>query len=335
MPIHKTNMGSVRDRREAILRQESERAANAHFDELKPGNNIRRILPPWSAEGLWRKHAFFHYGIKEKGNIVCPNKTFQQPCPVCEEVEQLYKLGKTDPEAKQLAQDMRAKERFFANVLDYDKNDGKVYILAFGPKLEADLTTMMYGGASPDGQSVFGVGDVTDVQTGRLLQITKTVNPKDKKLTEYGVTPSSTGAALPNAEAFCNALHNLDEFVMKDAFTYDQIKALMNRTSGGSAPGAQTSSAPAPAPGTVHGFTAPGTQMNQASPPAPGRMTSEFEPPKGAIPTPPPPPTPPAPPAPGAVPGANFGALASAAPTGPAKPSSALDRLRAMQGGAK
>ncbi len=326
MPIFKNNMQSVRDQREAILRQQKEREANANFDEINEGANVKRILPPWSAEGQWCKRAYFHYGIKEKGNIVCPKETFGQPCPVCEDVEALFKM-KGDEEARELAFQMRAKMRCFANVLNYNKNDGRVYILAFGPKLYADIVTMMFGGDGPN-NSTFGCGDVTDVQTGRLIQITKKTNPKDKKLTDYGVTPDSNPSALPNAEAFCNMLHNLDDLILKDTFTYEQIKQLMNRKNGGGGEAHPTQQAAAPggfgAPAAPAPAPAPAPSSFVAPAPAPAKMTSDFVPPASSFGPPPPAPAPApssfATPAPAPAPASAAG-----------KPSSALDRLRAMQ----
>jgi hypothetical protein len=329
-------MQSVQQRRDVILRQRKEREDMANFFEVQEGNNFVRILPPWSAAGEWRKQAAYHYGIREKGTVVCLQKVYNQPCPVCAEVEQLYKMK--DDEARNLAKDMRAKDRFFCNVLDASKSDGKVMILAFGPKLEEDLTTMMFGGTGPDGTSSFGCGDVTDIQSGRILQITKKTNPKDKKLTDYGVTPDSVARPLANADAICAKLHDLDVLVNKDTFTFEQIVGMMNKTAPAPAPAAAAPHAPAPG-----GFGALPAQQNQqptpspstfgAPPPAaPPRMTSEFVAPGGfgAAPAQPQAQAAPAPFTP--PPAAQTQPFnAEAAGVAPAQPSNALERLKQMQ----
>lgn len=343
--MYKTNMQSVRDRREAILRQQKEREANAFFDEIleSKDGNVRRFLPPWSAEGLWRKQAWYHYGLKDRGAVVCPLKTFGRPCPACEEVEQLYKM-KGDPEAQQLAKDMRAKERFFANVLNLNKNDNKVYILAFGPKLEGDIVTMMEGSGGGTGVA-FGVGDITDIQTGRAVLITKTSNPKDKKLTDYGVTPATVPSPLANAEAVCAALHNLDELVLKDTLTYEAMVKMMGK--GGSAPEQQSQGAQ-PQQQFTQPAQQPQAQFGQPAQSQPvQRMTSEFEPPANQFQQPQqaqpaqqsqPQFAAPAPQPQATTPGAEFAQPQQGQPQqgqpqqtqGATKPASALDRLRQL-----
>ncbi len=331
-------MGGVREERHRLLRQKEERAANAVLIDIEAGDNYYRFLPPWSAALQWKKEAWFHHLFKAgilvngKKSTVCLQKSFNQPCALCEQVEQLYQMGKTDPEAAELAKEMRAKQRFFANVLDIKKNDGKVYILPFGQKLYERLVEIMDGGTSPDGNTVFGVGDITDVQTGRMIMVTKTVNPKDKKLTDYGAKEGTQPQALANAQAVCAALHNLDEFVFKDAATYDQMKAAINGTEAPASPASPAPAAAAPA-GPPPGFSAPAPAPAPAPTPAPApapNLTSEFMPPPGSMPAPTP-----APASPDLA--AQFGAPPAPAPAAPAasKPSSALDRLKAMNAGKK
>jgi len=102
-------------------------------------------------------------------------------------------------------------------------------------------------GGKVDGMETFAVGDITDVQNGRNMMITKKVNPKNKKETEYSATASPQVSALPNAEAFCNLLNNLDEFVMRDYVTYEQMKAAIEGTEEPAQP-TPSGAAPAPAP---------------------------------------------------------------------------------------
>jgi len=136
MPIHKTNMAGVRERRNQILRMKEEREANSVILDIEDGENFYRFLPPWSAEGQWRKEAWYHNlfkaGIKVAGKkvVVCLKRTFDQPCALCEQVEQMFKSK--DAEMEELAKEIRSKQRFFSNVLYLKKKDGKVYVLPFG-----------------------------------------------------------------------------------------------------------------------------------------------------------------------------------------------------------
>lgn len=314
-------MDGVRERRHQLLRQKEERAANAVLIDIDPGENYLRFLPPWSAAGQWRKEAWFHNlfkaGITVGGKkvVACLAKNFNQKCALCEKVEELFSM-KDNAEAQELAKEIKAKQRFFSNVLDNKKADGKVYILPFGQKLEERLTEIMDGGQSPTGE-VFGVGDITDINTGRNVMVTKTVNPKDRKLTDYGAKESQQPSALANAQAVCAALHNLDEFLMRDCVTYEAMKNSLdgNDSTPTPAPAAGAAPTPAPAPAPVPA-------------PAPSSLSSEFMPPgTNAL-----PPAPAAAPAPApSGPASEFGgATAPAASPVNSKPSNALDRLKAM-----
>jgi len=324
MPIHKTNMAGVRERRNVLLRMKEEREANSVIADIESGENYYRFLPPWSAAGEWRKEAWFHNLFKAemkvsgKKVVVCLKRTYDQACALCEQVDQMFKMK--DPEAEELAKEIRAKQRFFSNVLDLTKKDGKVYVLPFGQKLEERIVGIMEGGKGPDGMESFGVGDITDVQTGRNMMITKKVNPKNTKETDYAAQASPQPSVLPNAEAFCSALNNLDEFVMRDCVTYDQMKAALNGTEQAPSPAPAPSSAPAAA-----GFPLPAS-------PAPSPLTAEFMPVPGAGAPPAAAPAPSPAPAPAPV-ASEFGpppgtAPASQPPGG--KPAGALARLQAM-----
>lgn len=343
MPIFKNNMDSVRQERHRLLRQKEEREANAIVTDIEDGDqNFYRILPPWSAAGLWRKecwaHALFKANMKIAGKqyVVCLKKTFDQPCALCDKVEELRKMK--DPEAEFLVGEMRAKQKFYCNVLDLKKiaadKQYKVYVLPLGVKLYEKLTFLMEGGKTPEGVQSYGLGDITDVQTGRNIQVTKTKkNPKDPKQVDYDAIAHPQPSALPNAEAICNALHNLDEFIMRDCVTFEQMKAALDgNEDAAAAPPQGAASAPAPsaAPAAPGGFPAlPGS----APAAAPAGLSADFMPPPGVA---APPAAAPAPaPAPAAegfggfpVAGAPASTAAPAAAGG--KPSSALDRLKAM-----
>jgi hypothetical protein len=295
------NMDVVRRRRAELAREAEERENGAHFDKLKEGQNRRRILPPWSSEGNWRKRAAYHYNIVDKKSLVCLKKTFNQNCPICEYVDGLYKTN--TPESKEEAKKYRAKDRFFANVLNLDANDGKVYVMAFGPQLEESIIDEMDGGQK-DGQSgsdSFGVGDITHPKTGRNMLITKDVPPGKKEQTSYKAKASGTPSEVANFANVEKQLHDLDALVQKDVYSYDELKSFLM---GESTPAERTEKS---APGNT-----------QQSTPAPsGGVTDEFE---------------------NAAPKDEFGQTeqpaATTPPAEPAKPAaggSALDRLRGMK----
>jgi len=61
---------------------------------------------------------YIHFGIGANENtVVCPKKTYGKPCPVCEELVDLYKEDKDE------AQKITAKRRCIYNVIDLDNED--------------------------------------------------------------------------------------------------------------------------------------------------------------------------------------------------------------------
>lgn len=224
---HQLSMDMVRRRRAEIARQSEERHNGADFDTLKEGPNKRRILPPWSAEGNWRKYAGYHYNVVEKKALVCPKRTFQKPCPICEFVDGLYK-AKTASDLEQ-AKKYRAKDRFFANVLNLDTNDGKVYVLAFGQMLEESIIDEMDGGqkAGATGGDQFGVGDITNPKTGRNMLMTKTVPDGKKELSSYKAKASGVASEVPNFAEIEKKLYDLDALVTKDIYTYEELMGFL------------------------------------------------------------------------------------------------------------
>lgn len=221
------NMEVVRRRRAEIARQTEEQHNGADFDNLKEGPNRRRILPPWSSEGNWRKYAAYHYGVVEKKSLVCPKRTFDKPCPICEFVDGLYK-AKTDADIEQ-AKKYQAKNRFFANVLNLDTNDGKVYVLPFGVQLEKSIMDVIDGGQKGDTSTgdQFGVGDITHPKTGRNMLMTKTVPDGKKELTSYKAAASMVPSEVPNFAEIEKKLYDLDALISKDVYSYEELMGFL------------------------------------------------------------------------------------------------------------
>lgn len=228
----KLNTDLVRRRRQAIDKQEEDRKQGLFWDKLEAGKNRRRILPPWSAEGNWRREFGQHYNVLENEPVFCPKITFNQPCPICDENESLFKSK--DKDNKEFAKKIRGKSAFVANVLNLDKNDGKVYTLEFGMGVEEQITKIIDPGepVDKDGKpvEVFGYGDITDPKSGHNLQIEKTV-PADKMQTSYDVKCGLNPSEVANWPEVEKQIHDLDEYVKaKQMHSYDDLVAMMNGT---------------------------------------------------------------------------------------------------------
>ena len=99
--------------------------ARAKFWKPSPGMNRVRVMPGWAEEGdfsgqFWRE-VHQHWGVSEdqKGPILCPKNTphLEGKCPICDLVAEL-KANKSDPQAQEVAKDIRAKSAFLLNVVD-------------------------------------------------------------------------------------------------------------------------------------------------------------------------------------------------------------------------
>lgn len=257
MPL---DMNVIRARRAELARIDAEREANKILLELEEGDNFIRVLPPSLSSTGWCRKFGSHYKITEKGGLKCPKTTASLPCPVDELIQPLFK-SKVQEE-KDYAYEVRAKDRFVANVLDLKKNDGKVYVMEFGPGIEKDIISVMDGGGDTQGAAVasFGKGDITDPKNGYDLRITKTV-PKDPKQTKYEVLAANSPTPVANWDAIKGSLNDLDAYVTRDMKTYDE---LVNILSGGT-PSADV--APPKQAAETKTATAPG---------------DNFEPPRGS-----------------------------------------------------
>ena len=158
--------------------QSSEKSNHSDFNgdinflELKEGKNRIRILPPTKDYPDYEFHAARHYnvGLDGKQSVLCPKRTFPNSnykCPICEANQALYKSK--DKDDKELAKQLYATERNFANVLNLDEEDEpkNVYVLSYGYTI-ANLIVKKI--SDPD------YGDITDLETGFNINIEKDKN---------------------------------------------------------------------------------------------------------------------------------------------------------------
>jgi hypothetical protein len=158
--------------------QSSEKSNHSDFNgdinflELKEGKNRVRILPPTKDYPDYEFHAARHYnvGLDGKQSVLCPKRTFPNSnykCPICEANQSLYKSK--DKDDRELAKQLYATERNFANVLNLDEEaePKNVYVLSYGYTI-ANLIVKKI--SDPD------YGDITDLETGFNINIEKDKN---------------------------------------------------------------------------------------------------------------------------------------------------------------
>ena len=96
------------------------------FQEYKStfGDNFIDILDPNKGEGFFWKEVFIHSNVgKERRTFVCPNKMFNEPCPMCEEIQRIYDRGEKNEGTKKLLSKLYAKPRYLLFVIDTSSED--------------------------------------------------------------------------------------------------------------------------------------------------------------------------------------------------------------------
>ena len=179
----------------------------------KEGENIIRILPPWSSDGIFAKEAGYHYGVSQDSTYACPKVSKGQPCPICETVQDLFRSKRS--EDMTLAKRIGVKTRFFYNILDRVAKDKVVYVFGSGSMVYEKLLGIF---ADKD------YGDITDVANGYDVKIIKTGEGLD---TSYEVRPVKNASSVMNWETKKKALVDLDAIVETDLLPYKKLKSIL------------------------------------------------------------------------------------------------------------
>lgn len=182
----------------------------ANFWQARSGDNRIRVLPSWAKDGDFAEQFWLevsqHWNINtdQKGPVICAAKTphLEGACPVCEFIDVLKK-DEGNPAAQALAFEIRAKKAFFLNIVDlddmyYTANDVKEFTKANdgkdAPFKAGDVKLQVYAAPITVFDAIIGLitktkKDITHLETGRNLTLTKHFNKANPKLTRYEVTP--------------------------------------------------------------------------------------------------------------------------------------------------
>ena len=125
------------------------------------GKSVIRILPPVGDMEFFFQLVGKHYFPGGKW-VTCSSFTSEgaQPCPVCEIVDQLYKIG--DKPSKALAKELGVRRQYWMNIIDRDDEDAGPKIYTPGVQVFSEITNII---SDPD------YGDITDQDTGRDVTI--------------------------------------------------------------------------------------------------------------------------------------------------------------------
>jgi hypothetical protein len=189
-----------------------EELGSGTFFKAKGGKNTIRILPPWSAEGIWYKEATMHYSlVNEQGQerVYPCLKMFDEECPVCNQADLMREGSKEDQKA---ADRLRPRTKYFANIID--RKSGKVMIWSFSAKILGVL--LSYCG-DPD------YGDLTHPEEGFDVIIERTGTGMLD--TRYNIRVRPRPSAI-DIEGWENKLFDLDKEVVNE-ISFDELEAIV------------------------------------------------------------------------------------------------------------
>lgn len=161
--------------RTAEMYQSQAQEASNNFDSwLKPGfsqykmqdTNVLRILPPeWSDDPTTyfniKVGLHFNVGV-DKGVFLCPEVTFEKPCPICEEVEKAQQEGD-----KEYAKQLSATVRFLTYVLDRNAEEKDIQLLNMPVGIHTTLASLAVDATSGEIINVDDVDEGYDVSFSR------------------------------------------------------------------------------------------------------------------------------------------------------------------------
>lgn len=174
----------------------------------QPGTHTYRVLPSWRGgdeKQFW--HDFAMHFIKSSDGTtkpaavyICSDKTFGKPCEVCEAAKKLMAVSTNDDMTKQLKEALSA-QRYLLNVLHLTGTEPeKVQTLEVGQGVFESICGL-----------IGEYGDITDLNEGTDLKITRTGTGLD---TKYTVMPAAK--SKPVSPKVLTQLPNLDEFVAQE-----------------------------------------------------------------------------------------------------------------------
>jgi hypothetical protein len=150
------NLDKMRKKLDALNTKGGER--RNFFWKPQDGEQTLRIVP--DPDGDPFKEFWFHYGVADEPGFLCPKKNHGDDCPVCKFVSELY--ATKDEEDRKMANQLRAKQRFFSPVIVRGEEDKGVRLWGYSKTVYENLLNLVL---NPD------YGDITDPENGTDLTI--------------------------------------------------------------------------------------------------------------------------------------------------------------------
>jgi len=131
------------DELDAQARQIGFGASNSQFFQFKDGRNVVRFLPGMGGRQpfiMFWKHFVKDSGAGKMYGGLCPNKMARLPCAVCAVAAKLSRGGDAD---RNVAQDISARSKIVAALIDRSSPDLGPQVVEFGARIFRALTDYM------------------------------------------------------------------------------------------------------------------------------------------------------------------------------------------------
>jgi hypothetical protein len=202
------------------------------FLKLGPGKHRLRFLPPPVGRKTPFKKVNQHFFdvSGEKVVFACPRFEAKKPCPGCQEVARLNATG--NPDDREYAKDLRASERFFANVINRAEPEKGVQVYQVPWSVHQTLAALA---KDPDAG-----GDFTNPESGNDIFITRAGTGKND--TKYTVFPVKNSTPLADTPELMQGLidNQPDLDVLGALKSYDEIAAAIGGEGGDAASNAKS-----------------------------------------------------------------------------------------------
>lgn len=236
------NLDEIRKKHEQLSKKgnsSSNEDFNTMYVQIPEGDIYVRILPGKNEEDQFYSETKIHRLPGENNSVVNVHclKVHGKACPLCDLYYSLYKVHnekvKSNPSLKKdgtpesnLANKIRARDRYYMNVIDRrDDKGAKPRILSIGKILFGVIISTMLDK---------DFGDVTDLATGRDLKIVKTIEKDFPKYTESRFRPLQEVAGTPAEIAvWMESLHDLTKLVREE--DYEKVKKMAEAVAVGKA----------------------------------------------------------------------------------------------------
>lgn len=197
---------------------QSKKASTMQTFKPPMGKSVIRVLPGWriDADGnrdpqYWHDFAM-HWirtkkGAKPDAVYVCADKTFGEPCDVCQSIGKAIR-GSSDDDIISLLKEANSSQKYLMNVLHRNSSDKKdeVQVMEVGITIFESIMEI-----------ICEYGDITRIDEGMDLVIKREGSGFD---TKYTVMPSPK--SLPVNESVLDQLHDLDAVVAQENETKKQ-----------------------------------------------------------------------------------------------------------------